>query len=171
MKRLPAVIVIIVVIAAIKYSTERRPPSAPPDSSSTPSSPPLSKPPASKGNEKELADGLRYEDFAEGKGPAAQNGDVVKVHYTGWLVDGKQFDSNVESGKPYDVPIGQGSVIKGWDLGLVGMKAGTKRKLVIPPHLGYREEGQPPDIPGNATLIFLVELLEIVGPAQDPGKR
>jgi FKBP-type peptidyl-prolyl cis-trans isomerase len=104
--------------------------------------------------------GLQYKDLKEGEGPAAQDGDVVVVHYTGWLKTGKQFDSSVGK-EPYLFQIGKSSVIKGWHEGVAGMKVGGKRRLIIPPDLGYGSQGKLPAIPGNATLIFDVELLKI----------
>ncbi len=164
MKRLPIVIAVIALVAGVKFISER--PSKPPtptattDKPATPNTDSALKPPASKGNEKELSDGLKYEDFEPGKGDAVKSGSTVSVHYTGWLIDGSKFDSSLDRGQPFDVNVGAGGVIKGWDLGLVGMKAGGKRKLIIPPHLGYGEGGQG-QIPANATLIFLIECLEI----------
>jgi FKBP-type peptidyl-prolyl cis-trans isomerase FkpA len=105
--------------------------------------------------------GLQYKDVEVGSGPEAQTGDTATVHYTGWLTDGTEFDSSVGS-QPFPVEnLGQASVIQGWNEGLVGMKAGGRRILVIPPDLGYGEEGSPPTIPANATLVFEVVLLEI----------
>jgi FKBP-type peptidyl-prolyl cis-trans isomerase FkpA len=83
------------------------------------------------------------------------------VHYTGWLTDGKKFDSSVDRGHPFRFTLGVGQVIRGWDEGVAGMKVGGKRQLHIPPQLGYGERGFPPDIPPNAPLIFDVELLEV----------
>jgi peptidylprolyl isomerase len=102
-----------------------------------------------------------------GKGPAAKNGDTVRVHYVGTLTDGKQFDSSRDRKKPFDFTIGLGVVIKGWDQGVVGMQRGEKRKLVIPPSLAYGPTGRP-GIPPNATLVFEIELLDInpKGPAE-----
>jgi len=97
--------------------------------------------------------------FAEGSDDApAMDGDVVQVHYTGWLEDGTQFDSSVERGEPLTFQLGRGEVIEGWDEGIEGMSAGEERRLIIPPELGYGEQGSG-DIPPNATLIFDVELL------------
>jgi FKBP-type peptidyl-prolyl cis-trans isomerase len=98
--------------------------------------------------------------LAPGKGPGAKNGDAIRVHYVGTLTDGKKFDSSRDRKKPFDFALGRGQVIKGWDQGLVGMKAGEKRKLVIPPSLAYGPQGRP-GIPPNATLTFEVELLAI----------
>jgi len=84
---------------------------------------------------------------------------MVSVHYTGRLENGTKFDSSLDHGKPFDFAIGTGSVIKGWDEGLMSMKVGGKRKLIIPPALGYGVAGRPPTIPANSTLIFDVELL------------
>ncbi len=105
--------------------------------------------------------GLQYEDQNEGTGNAAKAGDKVSVHYTGRLKDGKKFDSSVDRGQPFDFPLGAGRVIKGWDEGVAGMKVGGKRKLVIPPDLGYGKRGAGGVIPPDAELHFDVELLKI----------
>jgi FKBP-type peptidyl-prolyl cis-trans isomerase FkpA len=105
--------------------------------------------------------GLQYEDLAEGAGAAAKSGDSVRVHYTGWLTDGTKFDSSLDRGNPFSFPLGGGRVIKGWDEGVAGMKVGGRRKLRIPPGLGYGARGAGGVIPPNAELIFEVELLEI----------
>jgi peptidylprolyl isomerase len=83
------------------------------------------------------------------------------VHYTGTLENGTKFDSSLDRGKPFEFVIGTGSVIKGWDEGVMTMKVGGRRKLIVPPKLGYGPAGSPPKIPGNATLIFDVELLGV----------
>lgn len=95
-----------------------------------------------------------------GKGPQAKNGDTLRVHYVGTLLDGKQFDSSLDRKKPIDFSLGTGQVIKGWDQGVLGMRAGEKRKLVIPPSLAYGAPGRP-GIPPNATLVFEVQLVAI----------
>lgn len=105
--------------------------------------------------------GLKYQELKEGSGDAAKSGDVVEVHYTGWLKDGKKFDSSVDRKKPFSFKLGAGDVIKGWDEGVAGMKEGGKRKLIIPSELAYGKEGRPPVIPGDAELTFEVELLKI----------
>jgi FKBP-type peptidyl-prolyl cis-trans isomerase len=105
--------------------------------------------------------GLQYWDIKVGLGPFAKTGDKVKVHYTGWLTTGKKFDSSVGTNQPFEFTLGQGEVIKGWDEGVVGMKVGGKRQLRIPPELAYGEDGHPPQIPQNATLIFDVQLVAV----------
>ena len=105
--------------------------------------------------------GLRYQDLATGSGAEASAGQTAVVHYTGWLTDGTKFDSSRDRGDPFSFPLGAGQVIAGWDQGVAGMKVGGRRKLVIPPDLGYGPGGSPPVIPPNATLVFDVELLEL----------
>jgi FKBP-type peptidyl-prolyl cis-trans isomerase len=107
---------------------------------------------------------MRYQDLVEGKGEPVKRMDKVEVHYTGWLRDGKKFDSSFDHPKqePLVFDVGAGKVIKGWDEGIIGMKVGGKRKLFIPARLGYGERGYPPEIPPNAKLIFEVELLHIL---------
>ena len=107
------------------------------------------------------ASGLQYWDIVVGTGATAESGKSVKVHYTGWLTDGKKFDSSVDRGQPFGFSLGAGQVIKGWDEGVKGMKVGGKRQLRIPPDLGYGARGAGGVIPPNATLIFDVELLEV----------
>jgi FKBP-type peptidyl-prolyl cis-trans isomerase len=105
--------------------------------------------------------GLEYWDIKVGTGATAQSGHEVKVDYTGWLTDGKQFDSSVGTGHPFQFMLGASQVIKGWDEGVVGMKVGGKRQLRIPPDLAYGAKGYPGAIPPNATLIFDVQLLDV----------
>src|SRR5262249_17232790 len=106
--------------------------------------------------------GLKYEDLEEGQGAEAKSGDRVQVHYTGWLKDGKKFDSSKDRDQPFEFNLGKGEVIKGWDEGVAGMKVGGKRKLIIPYDLAYGKRGRPPVIPPEAELTFEVELLDII---------
>ena len=106
--------------------------------------------------------GLKYAILKPGKGPDIKTHQQAVVHYTGWLQsDETKFDSSRDRGEPYEIVIDESQVIKGWHEGIKGMKAGEQRLLVIPPALAYREEGRPPVIPGNATLIFDIELIKI----------
>jgi FKBP-type peptidyl-prolyl cis-trans isomerase len=112
------------------------------------------------GEPTKTASGLEYWDIKVGTGAVAQTGHQVKVDYTGWLTNGKKFDSSVGTGKPFDFMLGAGQVIKGWDEGIVGMKVGGKRQLRIPPDLAYGEKGFSTVIPPNSTLIFDVRLVD-----------
>ena len=105
---------------------------------------------------------LETEDTKPGTGREAKTGDTVKVQYSGYLMNGTKFDSSYDhGGDPFKFTLGKGEVIKGWDEGVVGMKVGGKRKLRIPPELGYGAKGSPPTIPANAGLVFDVELVGI----------
>jgi FKBP-type peptidyl-prolyl cis-trans isomerase FkpA len=104
--------------------------------------------------------GLQFADLATGSGPEAAHGQSVTVHYTGWLTDGRKFDSSRDRGSPFSFRLGAGEVIRGWDQGVAGMRVGGRRRLEIPPELGYGSRGVGP-IPGGATLIFAVELLGV----------
>ena len=107
---------------------------------------------------------LKIEELKVGDGPEAMPGKRVSVLYTGWLTDGKKFDSTADRGnQPFPFQLGAHQVISGWDQGVAGMKVGGKRKLTIPSELGYGPGGYPPVIPPNATLIFEVELLKVEG--------
>jgi FKBP-type peptidyl-prolyl cis-trans isomerase FkpA len=107
------------------------------------------------------ASGLTIEEMTVGTGAAAATGQSVTVHYTGWLTNGTKFDSSKDRNDPFVFPLGAGRVIKGWDEGVQGMKVGGKRKLTIPPALGYGARGAGGVIPPNATLVFEVELLGV----------
>jgi FKBP-type peptidyl-prolyl cis-trans isomerase FkpA len=116
---------------------------------------------AAPGKPVTTASGLTYEDIGLGQGAAAKPGDKVAVHYTGWLTDKTKFDSSRDRNVPFEFVLGAGMVIRGWDEGVAGMKVGGKRKLTIPPNLGYGATGAGGVIPPNATLVFEVELLGI----------
>jgi len=105
--------------------------------------------------------GLVYEELTVGAGAEAVSGKKVTVHYTGWLSNGTKFDSSKDRNDPFEFNLGQGQVIKGWDEGVAGMKVGGKRKLTIPPALGYGARGAGGVIPPKATLVFEVELLGV----------
>ncbi|HEX8979821.1 MAG TPA: FKBP-type peptidyl-prolyl cis-trans isomerase [Parasulfuritortus sp.] len=104
---------------------------------------------------------LIIEEITVGEGDEAQAGQTVSVHYTGWLTDGTKFDSSKDRNEPFDFPLGRGYVIQGWDKGVAGMKVGGRRKLTIPPEMGYGARGAGGVIPPNATLVFEVELLAV----------
>lgn len=104
--------------------------------------------------------GLQYFDIEVGKGPVPQQGSKVTVHYTGWLLNKKKFDSSVDRSEPFSFTLGTHEVIAGWDEGVASMRVGGKRRLVVPGNLAYGQRGFPPDIPANATLVFDVQLLK-----------
>ena len=116
--------------------------------------------PTTIGEMKKAGSGLTYVTLKAGDGPEVKPGQTIKVHYVGRLADGTKFDSSLDKGEPISFVIGIGKVIKGWDLGIPGMRVGEKRQLVIPSDLGYGVKGYPPTIPGNSNLNFDVEVLE-----------
>jgi FKBP-type peptidyl-prolyl cis-trans isomerase FkpA len=116
---------------------------------------------SSSGQATTTSSGLQVIDEVVGSGQEAKTGDMVSVNYTGWLADGTKFDSSYDRNQAFDFTLGAGDVIQGWDEGVVGMKVGGKRKLIIPPDLAYGATGYPPMIPANATLTFEVELVSI----------
>jgi FKBP-type peptidyl-prolyl cis-trans isomerase len=112
-------------------------------------------------NAKRTATGLRYVVLTEGKGELAKPGDLVRVLYTGWLLNGTQFDQAIDPAKPFEFRLGRQNVIEGWDQGLQLMRPGEKRLFIVPYELAYGSRGQPPSIPPRATLVFEVQLLDI----------
>ena len=105
--------------------------------------------------------GLYTQDLTEGVGLSARPGHLVAIRYTGWIPNGEQFDSSEDDPEPYTFPLGVGRAIEGWEEGIAGMRIGGKRRLVIPPQLGYGSRGVPGDVPPNATLVYDIELVDI----------
>jgi hypothetical protein len=118
-------------------------------------------PPPVSGQPTVTADGLQIIEVEAGTGDAAQSGQTVSVHYTGWLADGTQFDSSLDRGQPITFVLGSGQIIPGFDEGVTGMKVGETRRLILPPDLAYGAEGRPPVIPPNAELTFDVQLVSV----------
>lgn len=173
MNKLAIVIAVVVVVAGAWYWGRKSNPSVEPMPSPTPTPEVSASPTASPspngsptatpvpGKLIKLPSGLEIQTLVPGTGAEVKSGDTVAVNYLGTLTDGKKFDSSYDRGQPFAFQVGAGKVIKGWDEGLVGMKVGEKRKLIIPPSLGYGAAGAGGVIPPNATLIFEVELLAI----------
>lgn len=113
------------------------------------------------GQEEKIPENLKITDVKVGTGPAAKKGDTIVLHYIGKLKDGKKFDSSLDRNEPFEFKLGAGMVIKGWELGMLGVKAGGVRKLVIPPELGYGKKGAGGVIPPDAELHFEVEVIKI----------
>jgi FKBP-type peptidyl-prolyl cis-trans isomerase len=147
-------VVVVLLTAAFAIAQTAKKPAAP-------ARPNTSAPTKVTGDGVKTDSGLQYWEIRVGNGQVAKEGSRVRVHYTGWLTTGKKFDSSVDANRPFDFTIGNAEVIKGWEQGIAGMKVGGKRQLRIPPELGYGADGNPPDIPPNATLIFDVQLLGV----------
>ena len=104
---------------------------------------------------------MQYWDLKAGTGAVAESGKTVSIHYTGWLTDGKKFDSSLDRGRPFSFRLGEGSVIKGWDEGVAGMKVGGKRQLKVPAASAYGDEGKGGVVPPNANLTFEIQLVDV----------
>lgn len=151
-KSLVAIVLIVLVAIVVYAQTSRKAAARKPDTSA---------PTKVTGDGTTTADGLKYWDIKPGTGATATAGQTVTVHYTGWLTNGKKFDSSVDRNEPFQFALGQGQVIKGWDEGVAGMKVGGKRQLHIPATLAYGDRGAAGVIPPGAELIFDVELLKV----------
>lgn len=156
-----AIVLIMALYVGFRLSQEPRPPDAPEETTGANSS---------EGDGKSFQTGngvpagtgkLEKKDLKVGTGAEAKPGQMVTVHYRGTLTNGTKFDASYDRGEPFTFTLGQGQVIKGWDQGVAGMKVGGRRKLIIPSDLGYGPGGSPPKIPGNATLVFEIELLKV----------
>ncbi len=158
MKTIVRLIVVVTTSAALvaQTSTPQKPPSKSPAAGSSTANRPVGTAPQTI----TTASGLKYVDLVVGKGPTPKQGDTVVVNYTGRFTNGKIFDTSVGK-KPFEFTLGRGQVIKGWDEGVGTMHVGGKRKLTIPPDLGYGSRGYPGVIPPNSTLVFQVDLLKI----------
>ncbi len=161
-----SIIIVLVAAALIFFALKKAPNKTEVKSEATAQTAPTEQTPAPKPAVNNSPATVTSEDLLmtttkEGTGPESKNGDTLSVHYTGYLADGTKFDSSRDRGTPFEFVLGSGQVIKGWDLGMLGMKKGEVRKLIIPAKYGYGEAGFPGVIPGNATLAFEVELLEI----------
>jgi FKBP-type peptidyl-prolyl cis-trans isomerase FkpA len=152
---------VLVIVSAVTLMGCSAKPAAVPEATAPAAAPAEQATPSQPGTKTEDVTELKIEDLTVGTGSEAKNGDTVSVHYTGYLTDGSTFDSSIPSGQPFEFTLGQGQVIQGWDVGVAGMKVGGKRKLTIPPDMGYGEQGAGGVIPPNATLVFDVELLAI----------
>jgi FKBP-type peptidyl-prolyl cis-trans isomerase len=156
-------------LALVSCSRQEPPTAAPVDSSAAPQAATPTEPQAAAAADTGAeAMSLQKTELAPGSGDEIKSGQNALVHYTGWLYDagapdnkGRKFDSSVDRNEPFEFPVGAGMVIRGWDEGVVGMKVGGKRRLVIPPEMGYGSRGAGGVIPPGATLVFDVELVEI----------
>jgi FKBP-type peptidyl-prolyl cis-trans isomerase len=151
-----AIVLIMALYVGIRLSQEPRLPDEPEETADTSQSTAATDKGAPAGTGK-----LEKKDLKVGTGAEAKPGQMVTVHYRGTLTNGTKFDASYDRGEPFTFTLGQGQVIKGWDEGVAGMKVGGRRRLVIPPDLGYGPNGSPPKIPGNATLVFEIELLKV----------
>ena len=153
-----AIIFLILILGAAFFLTQQKPTQAP---NLIISPMPISTPTSSPTDNRNMIAELKIEDITVGTGIEVKSGDTVVVNYKGTLLDGTQFDSSYDRGQPFETKIGVGMVIKGWDVGLLGMKVGGKRKLTIPSDMAYGSQGAGSAIPPNSLLIFELELLTI----------
>lgn len=154
MKNINNLIIIVIgsiIVAGVLIFMASPKPTTPPSDNSTPSTTEVAT----------SSSDLKIEDLKIGEGKEVKKGDTIKIHYTGTLTNGTKFDSSLDRREPFETKIGEGLVIKGWDEGVLGMKVGGKRRLTIPPELGYGDVGAGEKIPPGSTLIFDLELLEI----------
>jgi FKBP-type peptidyl-prolyl cis-trans isomerase FkpA len=163
-----ALVALVVLAACSNAPKEAAPTAAQPEQSSVQEATPAATPaedtqaaPAPAPAKTKDVTKLEIKDLVVGKGAVAKAGMSVTVNYTGWLTDGTKFDSSLDRNEPFTFALGQGQVIRGWDDGVAGMKVGGKRKLTIPPDMGYGAQGAGGSIPPNATLVFEVELLGV----------
>jgi len=157
----PFALLLVLALATLAIAQAGKTASQPKKAAAPAATPNPSGPTKVSGDPITTSSGLKYWEIKKGTGPAAVNGKTVRVHYTGWLADGKEFDSSLDAGEPIEFVLGSGRVIKGWDEGIAGMKVGGKRQLRIPPELGYGSRGAGSAIPPNATLIFDVQLVGV----------
>jgi FKBP-type peptidyl-prolyl cis-trans isomerase FkpA len=153
-----AMLAVVTLLAAQTTKTAAQKSAPAPKATATPKP---SSPTKVTGQPQSTASGVEYWDIKVGTGKTAVAGKKLSMHYTGWLTNGKKFDSSLDHDEPFSFTLGTGEVIKGWDEGVAGMKVGGKRQLKIPPAAGYGSRGAPPVVPPNATLIFDVELLDV----------
>lgn len=161
-----AIIIVIIAIIAVLFLLKRNVAVEPMGEASTSETVTTNQTSSMTTEKPELASELTMTTTKQGTGAVAQDGDLLAVHYTGYLADGTKFDSSVDRGTPFEFTLGTGMVIPGWDIGVKGMKVGEARKLVIPSKYAYGEKGFPGVIPENATLTFDVELIAIKEAAQ-----
>jgi len=154
-----SIALIAALVLAVACGSSEKKPTAPTGTPAATAAPTGGGPPPVSGQPTVTASGLQIIDINVGTGAEAQKGQTVSVHYTGWLADGTKFDSSLDRGQPLTFVLGGGQLIPGFDEGVVGMKIGGERRLVIPPDLAYGAQGRPPLIPANATLTFDVQLV------------
>lgn len=154
-----AIISLVLILGVVFLLTQQKPAYVLPDLDNSPL--PTATPILNQTKDNNMVTELKIEDITEGTGPEVKSGDTIVINYKGTLLDGTKFDSSYDRGQPFETQIGVGMVIQGWDVGVLGMKVGGKRKLTIPSGMAYGEQGAGNAIPPNSPLIFELELLEI----------